>query len=361
MPLAPLFGHLDARRRLARAVTAERLPQVLLLTGPEGVGKQRLALWLAQLILCQSPDGDEPCGACGPCRRVLDLAHPDVHWFVPIPRPKAAEADKQADEAASTLAEVMTARRANPVWSAPDGTAGHGVASARLVIRHASLTAVESRSRIFIIGNAERLVMQESSPDAANALLKLLEEPPPGAVFVLTTPEPGMLLATMRSRAVPVRLHRVADDDVRAFLAAVGLAADDAAITAGRGVIGAVLAATAEGHGAARRAARELLAISGDPAAIWERALRQPPWQARGDFTTLLDALAEELAARARRAVEGAGHVSTGRSTALLPDPLSGGAAVDRVLDARERARGNVNPQLLLAALAGELSGTEPA
>ncbi len=358
MPLAPLFGHQSVRRRLARAVAADRLPQVLLLTGPNGVGKQRLALWLAQLVLCTAPSDGEPCGSCGPCRRVLDLAHPDVHWFVPIQRPKAGDADRQADEVAGSLVEVMAARRANPVWSVPDGTAGHGVASARLLQREAGLTAVESRWRVFIIGNAERLVTQESSPDAANALLKLLEEPPPGALFVLTTPEPGLLLPTMRSRTVPVRLRRVADADVRAFLDRTGATADDEAIAAGRGAIGAVLEAAAGGRKAARSAALEFLSAAADPTAAFERALRQPPWQARGDFTAMLDALAEELASRVRGALGPSGRVSTGNAAATLLPP-EGDAAIDRVLTARERAQGNVNPQLLLAVLAAGLAGPE--
>ena len=88
MPLPPLVGHLETRRRLARSARAGTLPQVLLFTGPTGVGKQRLALWLAQLVLCERKD-DEPCGACRACRLVEGLAHADVHWFVPIPRPKA--------------------------------------------------------------------------------------------------------------------------------------------------------------------------------------------------------------------------------------------------------------------------------
>jgi len=86
MPIHPLYGHEGVRNRLAGAFASGRLPQALLLEGPAGVGKQRLGLWLAQLLLCDAPvaGGREPCEACRSCRLVLSLSHPDLHWFVPI-------------------------------------------------------------------------------------------------------------------------------------------------------------------------------------------------------------------------------------------------------------------------------------
>ena len=146
------------------------------------------------------------------------LAHADLHWFVPIPRPKAADPDKAVDEAAQGIAEVMEVRRARPLYGPTDGMASHSMASVRLLHRQASLTSVEGGRRVFILGDAERLVPQESSQEAANALLKLLEEPPAGALFILTTVDPRSLLPTIRSRAVPVRLNRLTDDEVRGFL-----------------------------------------------------------------------------------------------------------------------------------------------
>ncbi|MGH7532792.1 MAG: hypothetical protein ACREL4_05830, partial [Gemmatimonadales bacterium] len=62
MTMHPLAGHHDLRRKLSAALAADHLPQLLLLTGPTGVGKQRLALWLGQLSLCTGPIDGEPCG-----------------------------------------------------------------------------------------------------------------------------------------------------------------------------------------------------------------------------------------------------------------------------------------------------------
>src|SRR5262245_55863210 len=137
MALPPISGHLEARRRLAIGFRTGRLPQVILVTGPAGIGKQRLGLWLGQLLLCQKP-GDEPCGACQACRLVLELKHPDLHWFVPVQRPKSGDLDKQVEEVAELLAETMAARRENPLYEPVDGMSTHSIASARLLLRRAA-------------------------------------------------------------------------------------------------------------------------------------------------------------------------------------------------------------------------------
>ena len=348
MAIHPLVGHQGARRRLVDSLESGRLPQVLLVTGPEGVGKQRLALWLAQLLFCERRTPDGPCGACRQCRLVLDLSHADLHWFIPIPRPKAGEAGKQVEEAAELLAEAVASRRDEPLYQGADGMAGHPLASARLLLRRAALTPVEGARKVFVVGEAERLVTQESSPEAANALLKLLEEPPPDTWIVLTTPEPERVLATIRSRAVPLRLARLKDEEVRAFAGATLRPAPagaelDAVVRRADGIIGRIVG-PAESRDKAAAEARSLLdAIQKGGSARFERGLRQAPWSARGAFTDLLDAVALELASRARQANGTAG---------ARPYVL----ALDRVRAARADAQGNINPQLLLASLAGELA-----
>lgn len=352
MSIAPITGHAAVRAQLTDAVASGRLPQVLLVTGPRGVGKQRLALWLGQMLLCTGAT-PRPCGTCAGCIQVQGLVHPDLHWFVPVATPKG-DPDKQLEEAAAMLAEVMAARRTSPLWSAPDGMSSHSLASARLVQRQASLTSVAGGWRVFIIGGADRLVAQAGSEAAANALLKLLEEPPPRSLFVLTTAEPGLVLPTIRSRAMPIRLGRLSDVEVRTLLAAAkpDLATDDV-VAAGHGSIGAALASGGEAQTKARIAADEFLkAVAGGPAEAATRALRQIPWQARGEFTALLDAVAERLANRAQRVLAPGARVSNANPAGIL-------AGVERVLAARERAQGNVNPQLLLAVLADELAALE--
>ena len=345
MPLQPLVGHAEPRRRVAAAHRVGRLPQVVLIAGPPGVGRQRFALWIAQLLLCERPT-TEPCGVCGPCRLVVGLVHPDLHWFVPIPRPKG-DADRQVDEAEEALAAIMEERRANPLYGPVDGMAIHGMASVRLLLRKAALTPVQSRIKVFLVGEAERLVPQESSPDAANALLKLLEEPPADTWLLLTAADPRRLLPTIRSRAVALRLGRLSEAEVARVL---GRTAPEA-----EGAPGSVLGG-AGGSAAYEAAATFLDAVAAGPGDRLERALRQPGYAARGEFTALLDALAETLADAARAASGVKPRRALPKVVRAGRDPAALVAAMQRVAAAREAAAGNVNPQLLLAALADDLA-----
>src|SRR5438874_13428149 len=204
MPIPPLYGHEGIRHRLVGAIASGRLPQALLFEGPPGVGKQRLALWLAQALLCEAGKG-EPCGKCQPCKLVLNLSHPDVHWFVPLElSKKGGDADKQVELVEEALGEEMAARR-QPLYEPASGLASHGIAAVRLLLRRLALTPALARRKVFVIGDADRLVPQTGAEAAANALLKALEEPPAAATFILTTAAPESLLPTILSRVVRVR------------------------------------------------------------------------------------------------------------------------------------------------------------
>src|SRR3989440_7541725 len=164
MPIPPLYGHEGTRNRLVGAIASGRLPQALLFEGPRGVGKQRLALWLVQALVCEKPgDGKgetgkgEPCGACQPCRMLLNLSHPDVHWFVPLElTKKSGDADKQVEVVEEALAAEMAARRGQALYEAPSGLAGHGDAAVRpLPGRPALQPAMGSRTGV-VSGGAGR-------------------------------------------------------------------------------------------------------------------------------------------------------------------------------------------------------------
>jgi DNA polymerase-3 subunit delta' len=279
---------------------------------------------------------------------VSALGHPDLHWFIPVPRPKATEPDKQVEEAAGLLAEALAERRANPVYGRPEGTTSHALASIRLLHRIVAVRPFQGPRRAVVLGNAERLVVQEASQEAANALLKVLEEPPPGTYLMLTTSEPQSLLPTIRSRLVPVRVGGVGDETVRAFLSrevkpALSRAAVEQRVAMAEGSIGRAAAGGADGD-AGKAAERFLAAVRGGPHQWGRLALGQPPWAARGDFTAMLDGLAVRL--------------RTGLVKRAVQDPAGARrvtAAIRHVEETRAAAQGNVNPQLAVAVLARRL------
>ena len=117
MTIVPLFGHVDLRARVSTARSRGALPATLLLQGARGVGKQRLALWIAQLLLCDSP-ASEPCGACRNCKFAVELRHPDLHWYFPRPRPK--DSDPSPSDVELDYAEAVAERaESNGLYAAP--------------------------------------------------------------------------------------------------------------------------------------------------------------------------------------------------------------------------------------------------
>ncbi len=360
MPLRPLFGHHPLRARLATAAAAGRLPSSLLLQGARGVGKQRLALWLGQLLLCERATAEQltdPCGACQQCRYSGRLVHPDLHWFFPRPKLKdgsASPADVRAD-----LGEAIAERmEADGLWATPSGSEGITVDSVKALVSAASSRPAMAKRAVFIVGDAERMVAQEGADQAANAVLKLLEEPPPGTTLILTTSEPGALLPTIKSRVVSIRVPNLARVDVEVFLddpavarRLAGSVREESIARAG-GAPGALLGA--ESTAAAYAAARKLLEaalLPSTPAGAAERikaAARQGVAGARGAFSDMLDALTVLLHDRTRQLVA-AGHESDARRTAM---------AMVLIENAKLRAHGNVSPQLLGASLVGALHDT---
>jgi DNA polymerase III subunit delta' len=371
MPLPPLVGHADARAALGRAVAGGTLPQSILLHGPAGIGKERLGLWLAQRLVCEGAGvRTEPCGACQPCRLAERLQHPDIHWFFPLPRPDAASPEKLREKLEDARAAELEARRSSPLHvPAFDKPAAIFLARIQTLQRLAGARPAAGARKVFVIGDAELMVPQESSPEAANALLKLLEEPPAATTMVLTTERPGALLPTILSRVLPVRLRALGAEEVAGFLAAhAGLTGDEVRRVAAsaHGSIGRAIRLRPSGDEAGslerdRREARQLLEAALSSSAVPRLAAAQAvaPAGGRGRFLSLLDALAEwlrDLAALAADAPdqlldpEGEEFLRRCLQTAGV-HPLGAARALQRIGPARALAEGNVNPQLILADL----------
>lgn len=367
--LGPLVGHEDVRASLALAAANRALPNTLLIYGPPGIGKQRLALWLGQLLTCQRLDKDgAPCGSCEACRLNLRIEHPDVHWFFPLPRPKVSGgADRLGEALEDARAAELAQRRVRPYQATVSGEpVGIYLAHVQVLRRIAAARPAAGMRKVFIVGDAEQLVPQEASPEAANALLKVLEEPPPDTFIVMTAADPELLLPTLRSRALPVRLRPLAESQVALFLTEVVGADPEATRTAarlGQGSIGRALAflPAEDGPGPLeelRTSARALLeAAIGGPADRFIAAHSQSPSGARGaTFAGTLELLSlwlRDLGATAAGAhdlvVNADAEEWLSETARRLPRSAQGIPAAVRVVDAAAQlAQFNVNPQLTL-------------
>jgi len=159
----PVVGHEWAVELLHNSLVAGRRPHAVLFTGPPQIGKRTLALALAAAMNCAA-EGTRPCGQCRSCRLIARGAHSDV-------RVVQAETGESSREGVLKIDQIRELQRA------------------------AGLAPLESPNKVFVLREIER-----ANLPAANALLKILEEPPPQVVLLLTSARPHALLPTVISR-----------------------------------------------------------------------------------------------------------------------------------------------------------------
>ncbi|RKY66998.1 MAG: DNA polymerase III subunit delta' [Candidatus Latescibacterota bacterium] len=188
-----LIDQAEAKKLVRSMFSSGMVPHALLVHGPEGSGKHLFALALAQTFLCESPEGGLPCGRCRSCSLSASFEHPDLHILWPAPSSLSPEEEVSFRRA---LAEDPYA------VPRPSGSLGIAIDRVRGLQRQLSLRPYRGRGKVGILFDAECM-----RPEAANALLKTLEEPPQGTLLVLTSSAPERLLPTVRSRCQEVPLH----------------------------------------------------------------------------------------------------------------------------------------------------------
>ncbi|GMQ82591.1 MAG: DNA polymerase III subunit delta' [Rhodothermia bacterium] len=213
-----LIGQDRIAETLRAAVTARRVAHAYLFYGPEGSGKKAAALELAAALLCEQNDKGAACGACNVCSRVFRVGHPDVHLMMPYPNDIGIEAvtERLGLLAENPYAVVDFQRR--PSLDSLDAVSNKQVLYVRDRIaqdlrKEMSLSSVEGGYRIAILTDADRM-----RSEAANAFLKLLEEPGDRTVFILVSDRPDRMLSTIRSRCQLLRFIRLTDEEVSTAL-----------------------------------------------------------------------------------------------------------------------------------------------
>ena len=184
----------------------DRLPHALLVHGVPGVGKLELAERMAQLLLCEHADAARrPCGQCDGCRWFTVGNHPDFRRIEPEALAKQPTEGEEGEEGA---AEASPARRTR------QPSLQIKIEQVRGLADFLNLRSHRGRLRVALVHPAE-----DMNENAANALLKGLEEPPAGAVFILVSDRPARLLPTIRSRCVALAVPLPSRDAALKWLA----------------------------------------------------------------------------------------------------------------------------------------------
>lgn len=190
-------GHERTVHALTRDVNTSRIAHAYLFVGPPRIGKTTLAIKLAQVLNCQG--SEPPCGTCSPCAKIARGTHPDVQFI-------ASAGDRVQHAPGQVQTEEPRARKRVRQDLIP-------IDDVRTMQRSVALAPMEGRWKVVIIAGAERMTVE-----AANALLKTLEEPPAHVALVLTTTDAGLLLPTIVSRCRVMPLSRLSRTQVETAL-----------------------------------------------------------------------------------------------------------------------------------------------
>lgn len=194
------YGNEETKRILSGVFDSRRIPNCILIEGPDGAGKKTLARIIASAAVCES-NGELPCGKCRQCRNALSGNHPDITFYA-----KANNAD-------------------------------FNIKTVRNMRLDAYVKPNDAKRKVYILAN-----IQDISDQAQNALLKIIEEPPEFVLFIITCDSRSHVLETVRSRAQTVTVGSVSESDaVRALTQQCKGADADAVLRAVRisgGIIG---------------------------------------------------------------------------------------------------------------------------
>src|SRR3989338_4463773 len=158
MPLMDV--HSDVVDRFRRLSASGRMGHAYLFTGPHGAGKMQTALTVSQLVNCEDISGGAPCNVCASCRKIASGNHPDVHILALLEDENTIKIEQEHQ-----------------------------------MVQRTAFKAYEARVKAFIVRDSDLLTRE-----AANSLLKTLEEPAPNTLMLLTTAVPEACLDTIKSR-----------------------------------------------------------------------------------------------------------------------------------------------------------------
>jgi DNA polymerase III subunit delta' len=266
-----LTGNARVKGILKRMLVSDRLPGAMLFTGEEGIGKKLFALEIARALNCRTPKDHEACGVCSSCVRIRKVNYPT------------------RDDADEWTQIIWTDHPDVGLVVAPKRVLR--VEQMRQIEKEANFRPFEGKARVFLIDEADKL-----NDASANALLKVLEEPPKTSHLILITARPAMLLPTILSRCQMIRFSPLTPDEIASHLVKNDIDAKTARLRAraaggsmGRALSGDLVTFTSQ-----RKAMLKVLnalVLSDDRAQLLRSAEQLNEAQYKDEFEERLDVL----------------------------------------------------------------------
>ena len=213
MRFADIIGHDDLKRRLAAQVDAGRVSHAQLFTGLAGYGTLPIAMAYVQYLFCPHRHDGDSCGVCPSCQQLTALAHPDLHMVFPVNKREKKSGEVGTSDMFIELWRTLWHQNEG-IFSADEGYARldlgktmKGLISAKEseeIIRKLQFKSYSSEYKAMIIWLPEAM-----NQEAANKILKILEEPWDKTLFILVSEHPELLLPTITSRTQEVSVGRI--------------------------------------------------------------------------------------------------------------------------------------------------------
>lgn len=207
MSFIEIIGQKRVSQILERIITSGRYTS-LIFVGQPGVGKRMVAIKFAQEVNCEISPG-AACGKCSTCQNIAHLIHPDVQVIFPIRKPK----DATPEGVVAAMAKLSESYAINKPRASIPANYQISIEVIRWIRKEMAKPPHRAKLRIFILLNSHQM-----TTEAQNALLKMLEEPQPDTIFILTTDIPEALLPTIRSRCQVIRFANISEGEIKHWL-----------------------------------------------------------------------------------------------------------------------------------------------